>query len=296
MTSSLPMIAFCGFAGSGKNTAADYVHRTIAVTDTPVIPLAFADALKDAVAAIFQWDRLLLNGDTDASRTWREQVDPVWSLRLGRSVTPRQILQEVGTDVFRRHFHADIWLAALDARLRSDAVHIITDMRFKNEMQWVVAHDGVVLWVYRPTAVLEPVFPRAAATRAPKLRTDMFAALTQHPTLHSSEYSFLTEGADQIHVVLLNTGTRDSLERVTHHALTVAHNPARWQLPWGETTLYVSDTDDASTAFEWRYAIDPANNCTHWYRSVYCDASHEKIGDATSFVMYNEQNEVNAYV
>ena len=93
------IISVSGFIGSGKDTIADYL-----VTEFGFKRLSFAGTLKDAVAAIFGWDRDLIDGTTKESRIWRDQVDQWWSDRLGiPNLTPRYILQHIGTDVFRNH-------------------------------------------------------------------------------------------------------------------------------------------------------------------------------------------------
>lgn len=247
------MVAFCGFAGSGKNTAADYVVRT----QTPARRLAFADALKDAVAAVFQWDRAMLEGETDASRHWRETVDPRWSDALGRKITPRRVLQEVGTDVFRQHFHHDIWLLALEARLQPDTLHVITDARFANEMQWITNHNGMIVWVYRPTDILHTALSPHWYQHAPRLHPQLFKEWARSSGLHSSETSFLAEGADMIQVVILNTGTSDDLQALARHVLLMSQD--RQALPWGERTLYVSRADVGDgdgRPFVWQYMQD----------------------------------------
>ena len=81
MSNAPEILAFCGFAGSGKNTAGDYILQMSHRTAQPSVQLAFAGALKDAVSVIFQWDRRLLDGDTDSSRLWpadqyREGISP----------------------------------------------------------------------------------------------------------------------------------------------------------------------------------------------------------------------------
>lgn len=283
------MIAFCGFAGSGKNTAANYITHS----HTPAMRLAFADALKDAVAAVFQWDRALLEGDTDASRHWRETVEPHWSAALDRKITPRRILQEIGTDVFRQHFHHNIWLLALEARLQPDMLHVITDARFKNEMQWISNHGGTIVWVYRPDDMLNTVLSPHWYLTAPHLHPHLFTEWARASGLHSSETSFLADGADMIHVVLFNTGTTDDLHALTHHVMTMAQNPNA--LPWGETTLYVSRTDprvdDETRPYLWQYTSD-----RQIQQLMYNDHG-EKLGDTVTITGYNTDYEVlQAYV
>jgi cytidylate kinase len=77
------IIGICGFIGSGKDTIADYLANV-----RQFRRISFAGTLKDAVSAVFGWDRELLEGRTQQSRAWREQPDEWWSQRLGREITP----------------------------------------------------------------------------------------------------------------------------------------------------------------------------------------------------------------
>jgi hypothetical protein len=140
------IIGVCGFIGSGKDTIADYLVGFHGYRRD-----SFAGTLKDAVAAVFGWDRELLEGRTPEARAWREQVDTWWAKRLGMpTLTPRWVLQYWGTDVCRRAFHDDIWIAALEARLsrRSDNT-VISDVRFPNEIASIRSAGGKIVWVKR---------------------------------------------------------------------------------------------------------------------------------------------------
>ncbi len=107
------IIGVTGFIGSGKDTIADYL-----TTFHGFKRVSFAASLKDAVSAVFGWDRELLEGSTKSSREWREQKDVWWSERLKMEITPRWVLQYWGTDVLRNHFHTDIWVASVENKLR----------------------------------------------------------------------------------------------------------------------------------------------------------------------------------
>ena len=140
------IIGVCGFIGSGKDTIADYLVGFHGYRRD-----SFAGTLKDAVAAVFGWDRELLEGRTPEARAWREQVDAWWAKRLNMpNLTPRWVLQYWGTEVCRRAFHDDIWIAALEARLsrRSDDT-VISDVRFPNEIQSIRNAGGRIVWVKR---------------------------------------------------------------------------------------------------------------------------------------------------
>jgi len=140
------IIGICGFIGSGKDTAADYL-----VNFHEFRRDSFAATLKDAVAAVFGWDRELLEGRTKSAREWREQVDSWWAERLKMpELTPRLVLQLWGTEVCRRSFHDDIWIASLEARLRNSRDNIvISDCRFPNEIKAIKQAGGKVVWVQR---------------------------------------------------------------------------------------------------------------------------------------------------
>ena len=140
------IIGICGFAGSGKDTTADYL-----VNFCHFRRESFANTLKDAVSAVFGWDRVMLEGRTKEAREWREQIDTWWAERLGMpTLTPRWILQYWGTEVCRRAFHDDIWIASLENKLRNSKDHVvISDCRFPNEIQSIKDAGGMIVWVKR---------------------------------------------------------------------------------------------------------------------------------------------------
>jgi hypothetical protein len=132
--------------GSGKDTVADYL-----VNFHEFRRESFANTLKDAVAAVFGWDRTMLEGRTKEAREWREQVDPWWAERLAMpTLTPRWVLQYWGTEVCRRSFHDDIWIASLENKLRMSKDNVvISDCRFPNEIQSIRDAGGKIVWVQR---------------------------------------------------------------------------------------------------------------------------------------------------
>jgi hypothetical protein len=140
------IIGVCGFIGSGKDTIADYL-----VNFHEFRRESFASTLKDAVAAVFGWDRTMLEGRTKEAREWREQVDPWWAERLSMpTLTPRWVLQYWGTEVCRRAFHDDIWIASLENKLRNSKDHVvISDCRFPNEISSIKNAGGQIVWVQR---------------------------------------------------------------------------------------------------------------------------------------------------
>lgn len=140
------IIGVCGFIGSGKDTVADYLTNFHGFRRE-----SFANSLKDAVAQVFGWDRVLLEGRTNQAREWREQVDPWWAQRLDMpNLTPRWVLQYWGTEVCRKSFHDNIWIISLENKLRNSRDNIvISDCRFPNEIKSIMDAGGKIVCVER---------------------------------------------------------------------------------------------------------------------------------------------------
>ena len=183
------IIGVCGFIGSGKDTIADYLMNIHQFRRE-----SFANALKDAISMVFGWDRDMLEGRTRQSREWREQVDPWWAKRLNMpDLTPRWVLQYWGTEVCRRSFHDDIWIAALENKLRNSTDDIvISDCRFPNEIKSIKAASGIVVRVIRGA---EPEWYDAAvsANRGPNGNTSwaISRAKLERLNVHASESSWV---------------------------------------------------------------------------------------------------------
>ena len=190
------IIGFVGLIGAGKDTAADYLVNFHGFRRD-----SFANTLKDAVAAVFGWDRTLLEGRTKQAREWREQVDPWWAERLSMpNLTPRWILQYWGTDVCRKSFHDDIWIASLENKLRNSQDNIvISDVRFPNEIQAIHNAGGIVVRVCRGP---DPEwFPHAEAfNRGPNGNMGWATGrkFLEDKNVHASEYSWVGGKIDHI--------------------------------------------------------------------------------------------------
>jgi hypothetical protein len=143
------IIGICGLIGSGKDTIADYLVNTHEFRRE-----SFANTLKDSVAAVFGWDREMLEGRSKQSRAWREQVDHWWAERLNiPNLTPRWVLQHWGTEVCRRGLHDDIWIASLENKLRNSQDNVvISDCRFPNEITSIRNAGGKIICVVRGPA------------------------------------------------------------------------------------------------------------------------------------------------
>jgi hypothetical protein len=153
----------------------------------------------------------MLEGRTKMAREWREQVDPWWAQRLGiPHLTPRYILQQWGTEVCRKNFHDDIWIASLENKLRNSRDDVvISDCRFPNEIRAIKQSGGIVVRVVRGP---EPEWYDAAVSlnRGPDGNSTwaLSGRRLEQLGVHASETSWVGTKFD---VVLDNNSTLDDL-------------------------------------------------------------------------------------
>ena len=204
------IIGVCGFIGSGKDTVADYL-----VNQHEFRRESFAGTLKDAVAAVFGWDREMLEGKSKEAREWREEVDAWWAERLNMpTLTPRWVLQYWGTEVARRSFHNDIWIASLENKLRQSRDNVvISDCRFPNEIASIKDAGGKVVWVQRGDL---PAWYNTAV-KANDGHIDAINAMSKMK-IHSSEWAWLNTEFD---LEIYNNGSIDELYNCVHEMLEV---------------------------------------------------------------------------
>lgn len=196
------IVGVAGFIGSGKDTIADYL-----ITFKGFRRMSYAEPLKDAISAIFGWERELLEGTTKYSREWRDTIDPWWSERLKiPDLTPRLVLQQWGTEVGRRAFHDDIWIASVENKLRSIKDNIvISDCRFPNELKSIKRAGGITIRVNRG---MKPVW-YDAALQYNHGNKNAYNILVEHK-VHASEFSSVGLSYD---FTIDNNGTVDELHK-----------------------------------------------------------------------------------
>jgi rhodanese-related sulfurtransferase len=195
------IVGFVGFISAGKDTAADFLVNSHGFRRD-----SFANTLKDAVANVFGWDRTLLEGRTAEAREWREQVDLWWAQRLNMpTLTPRWVLQYWGTEVCRKGFHDDIWIASVENKMRKTGDNIvISDVRFPNEIQSIHNAGGIVVRIKRGD---DPEWYDAAESMNKGPEGNATWSLSKNKLeqlkIHASETAWV--GGDIDHVVLNNT-------------------------------------------------------------------------------------------
>jgi hypothetical protein len=136
------IIGLCGLAGSGKDEVSAILSR-----EHRFAAISFAGPIYKAVSEITG-----LSPQELKDRDLKESPIP-W---LGKS--PRELLQTLGTEWGRETISQDIWITIALRRARqyegSSWNVAITDVRFDNEAEAIIAAGGQVWRVERPGAGL----------------------------------------------------------------------------------------------------------------------------------------------
>lgn len=200
------IVGFVGFAGSGKDTCAEYLVR-----QKGFVRESFAGPVKDCLASVFGWDREMLEGLTSSSREWRETVDPWWSRELNNPVfSPRWAMQHWATDVVRNHFDEKTWVLSMKRRLeehqRNGRNVVVSDVRFPNEIQLLQSLGGKVVQVRSGTS---PVWFDVAQNATQGSQRALEVMQTVYSGIHFSEWAWLA--CLPIDLVLDNDSTLERL-------------------------------------------------------------------------------------
>jgi len=185
------IIGISGLIGSGKNTVGSILTEKYGYRKD-----SFATSLKDACAVIFDWPRDMLEGETQESREWREQVDTWWASKLNiPNLTPRLALQLIGTDVMRNHFDESIWFLTIENRFRKNPNQsvVISDVRFPNEVKFIQDHGGIMIKVSRGPV---PVWFETAILANKGNTLAKTAMKTIYSDAHFSEWAWTGEKFD----------------------------------------------------------------------------------------------------
>ena len=195
------IVGLVGFIGAGKGTVADLL-----VERHNFFKESFANSVKDSCAAVFGWDRAMLEGDTPESRAWREQPDKWWSDKFGKEFSPRLALQLMGTEAGRDVFHPDLWVHTVLRRCEQAPYnnYVIADVRFPNEINAIKDSGGVVIRVRRGD---DPEWYTLA--RECNVYNKLDIMRNAYPEVHYSEWAWIGAHYD---IVMDNNCSLDELE------------------------------------------------------------------------------------
>lgn len=132
------MIIGVGFkARSGKDTIALHLVNKYSFAQE-----SFAFPLKEYIGR-----QICGFNDKQLYGGWKEVVDPEWGM------TPRQMLQLIGTDALRDVVHPDFWVIPMrkkiEEHIRNNRSIVISDVRMFNEAELIKKMGGILIKVDR---------------------------------------------------------------------------------------------------------------------------------------------------
>ena len=150
------LIGISGKIGNGKDLLCDVINYVITedywtsfehymYESTPVDAIydnkKFAGILKDITCKLVGCNVSQLE-----DRQFKEaELGKEWD-----GLTPRKILQLLGTEAGRQIIHPNIWVNALFANYKPKENWIVTDVRFPNEADIIKDKGGIMIRINRP--------------------------------------------------------------------------------------------------------------------------------------------------
>lgn len=139
------VIGLHGFAQSGKDTVATgllrYGYERVALADPirnialKINPITHADTFNGSPYRVRLEEIIDDLGWDDAKRTIPEV---------------RRLLQVIGTEVGRDLLGPDVWVNMALAKIMQKGFYVITDVRFRNEVDMVRSVNGMLIKIVRP--------------------------------------------------------------------------------------------------------------------------------------------------
>ena len=156
------LIGFSGKIGSGKNFIAEEIFLpklfniySKRAPDKRLIPyyFSFGDHLKIECLCRNSYSKL-------------DQTTAMYNFFIEKDQTTRDMLQKYGTENGRHVYHEEIWVRAVESwisiqesrleklrdRTKNDflPIFIISDVRFKNEAEFIKSNNGILIRVNAP--------------------------------------------------------------------------------------------------------------------------------------------------
>jgi len=149
----MKVIGLCGYAGSGKDTAAE------ALVEQGWLRVAFADPIREMALAIDPYVSASTDGTCVVTKhrlSWVLDYVGGWQ-KAQTWPEVRRLLQRIGTEAGREILGKNIWIqlayaAMTEASISDDppAGIVITDLRFKNEYEWLKLVHAIIVRISRP--------------------------------------------------------------------------------------------------------------------------------------------------
>jgi hypothetical protein len=145
------VIGLCGKAFSGKSTTSKFIKEIYGEKNVCVVSMA--TPLKKMVSNLFMLSDEQVYGEK------KDEIDETWG------VTPRQLLQVIGTELFREELpkrlpnlkllpYSTIWATIahniITSRLKEHKIVVIDDLRFEDECRMLKSFPSLIIHIDRP--------------------------------------------------------------------------------------------------------------------------------------------------
>lgn len=218
------LIGLAGYPGAGKDEFASVLSKHL----LGEVVLKFAHPIHDIVAALCNFYKEdLSHRNRFEDRAWKESG--VLTV-AGKQYTPRYLLQRIGTECMRSGFDSNIWSETMRDKIKDmtclSDVRVITDLRFKNELEMLRQEDALIIFVDRPsseeTALTKTEFQHASESYVSTLKQEADIRLLNTGTLEEYylAYKLLADYLNRLYVESLVCKADSSREYILDHMPT----------------------------------------------------------------------------
>lgn len=142
------IIAISAKKQHGKDTVANIIQE---YTNNKFKVVKFADKLKDFVCTLINCTREDLENENFKNSELGDEWDFIDDDCIKQKMTPRKLLQKIGTEAMRNNVHQNVWINATFSSYCDKCNWIITDLRFQNEMNILKNYNAIKIRVNRPS-------------------------------------------------------------------------------------------------------------------------------------------------
>lgn len=140
----------------GKDSVANIIQE---LTSNKFKIVKFADKLKDFVCELINCSRIDLEDENFKNKPLGNEWDFIDIDGNIQKMTSRLLMQKIGTDAMRNYVHNNVWINATFSEYCDRCNWIITDLRFKNEFEYIKKYEGITIRINRPSILINDDHP-----------------------------------------------------------------------------------------------------------------------------------------
>ena len=132
LPNNVKLIGISGLAHTGKDTLANFLKEK----RKEIVIESFATPIKEIMVNYFGFTR-----EQVYDQRLKEIEDKFWN------ITPRKLMQLIGTEMFRKNFRYDVWVKVFEKKILNNPNNffVVADVRFNNEAEMVIRNNGIVI-------------------------------------------------------------------------------------------------------------------------------------------------------